>query len=56
MRREMELRDEVFQRKLALGKLKIFRIVLHPLAQLDGPAARYIVRNLDGLDPLVFHG
>jgi len=53
---EVELRDEVLQYKLVLGNLELFGIVLYSLMQLDGPTACNIVRNLDNLDLLIFHG
>lgn len=56
MRREVELRNEVFQCELVLGDLELLRIASYPLLQLDGPAASDIVGNLDGLDLLVFYG
>ena len=52
----MKFRNEEFQRKLVLGKLKPFRVALYPLTQFDGPATCDIVRDFDVLDFLVFHG
>jgi hypothetical protein len=56
MSREVELWDEEFQRELVLRNMELVGITLNPLEQFDGPTARDIVRNLDFLDLLVFHG
>ena len=55
MRREVELWNEEFQRKLILRDTELFGVTLYPLVQLYGPSACDIVRNFDVLDLLVFY-
>ena len=56
MRGEVKLRYEELDCKLVLGNPELLRIALYPLVQLYGPATCNVVRDLDALDLLIFHG
>ena len=55
MRREVELWNKEFQRKLVLRNPELFGVALYSLVQLYRPTACDIVRNFDVLDLLIFY-